>query len=113
MKILYTCFNGKNNSSKILLDNIDGDKLYLKNSYNTSVIQLEEKLSNNEYDLVISFGQAPLDEGIIQIGTRGKDKDYYETNYDYSKLIERLNSNFKVIVSKNAGNYFCNNVYYY
>jgi len=28
MKILYTCFNGKNNSSKILFDNIDGDKLY-------------------------------------------------------------------------------------
>lgn len=45
MKILYTAFNGKNNSSKILLDTISNvDKLYLKNSFHTSVTQLEEKI---------------------------------------------------------------------
>lgn len=34
MKVLYTAFNGKNNSSKILLDAITAtDKLYLKNSF--------------------------------------------------------------------------------
>ena len=45
MKILYTAFNGKNNSSKILLDTISNvDKLYLKNSFHTSVTQLEENI---------------------------------------------------------------------
>lgn len=43
MKILFTTFNGKNNSLKILLDKINSDnKLYLKNSFETSVIQLEK-----------------------------------------------------------------------
>ena len=40
MKVLCTGFNGKNNSSKVLLDFItNADKLYLKNSFNTSVKQ--------------------------------------------------------------------------
>ncbi len=38
MIILYTGFNGKNNSSKILLDKINANnKLYLRNSFVTSV----------------------------------------------------------------------------
>lgn len=47
MKILYTAFNGKSNSSKILLDNIIAEKdnkLYLKNSFKTSVEQLNNKI---------------------------------------------------------------------
>ena len=47
MKILYTAFNGKDNSSKILLDKImaeNTDKLYLRNSFDTSVKQLINKL---------------------------------------------------------------------
>lgn len=41
MNILYTAFNGKDNSSKILLDNIlDANKLYLKNNFITGVKQL-------------------------------------------------------------------------
>lgn len=47
MKILYIAFNGKSNSSKILLGNIiveEDNKLYLKNSFKTSVEQLSNKL---------------------------------------------------------------------
>ena len=47
MNILYTAFNGKDNSSKILLDNIkisDENKLYLRNSFITSVKQLQKKI---------------------------------------------------------------------
>ncbi len=61
MNILYTAFNGKNNSLKVLLDCIkinNKNKLYLKNSFNTSVVQLNNKIKNNDYDLIISFGQA-------------------------------------------------------
>ena len=117
MKVLYTAFNGKSNSSKVLLDNIDieeSNKLYLKNSFKTSVEQLKNKIKNNEYDFIISFGQAPINANTIKIETRGSgDKDYYETNYDYSKLKEKLEEkNFNTIISKDAGNYFCNNIYY-
>ena len=114
MKVLYTAFNGKNNSSKILLDAItDIDKLYLKNSFNTSVTQLINKIKNNDYDLVISLGQAPLEKDIIKIETKAKMNDYYKTNYDFNNLKNNLEKEFKVIISENAGNYLCNNIYYY
>ena len=39
MKILFTAFNGEKNSSKLLLDKINGNnKLYLKNSFQTSIV---------------------------------------------------------------------------
>ena len=116
MKILYTAFNGKNNSSKVLLDNIieeETNKLYLKNSFKTSVEQLNNKIKNNNYDLIISFGQAPLDKGTIKIETRGNGVDYYDTGYDYNYLKSLFDKNgFNTIISSNAGNYYCNNIYY-
>ena len=73
MNILFTAFNGKNNSSKILLDMINNkNKLYLKNSFTTSVKQLQKEIKDNQYDLIISFGQAPLEEDTIKIETIGR-----------------------------------------
>lgn len=114
MKILYTAFNGKNNSSKILLDNINCEnKLYLKNSFKTSVNELQKELEHNTYDLIISFGQAPLSSNTIKIETIGKDIDYYKTNYNFSDLKNKLENNgFNVIISNDAGNYLCNHIYY-
>ena len=113
MNILYTAFNGKNNSSKILLDNIDSNnKLYLKNSFKTSVEQLKSKIKSNEYDLIISFGQAPLNKNVIKIETTGKNNDFYKTNYDYINLKNKLDVKYNVIISNDAGNYLCNNIYY-
>lgn len=117
-KILYTGFNGKNNSSKILLDNINtsmDNKLYLKNSFKTSVEQLEKKIIKNEYDLIISFGQCPLDFNVIKLETNGKsDKENLSTMYDLTSFKNNLqNNNYKVILSNDAGNYLCNNIYYH
>lgn len=116
MKILYTAFNGKSNSSKILLDNIIAEKdnkLYLRNSFKTSVEQLSNKIKKNEYDLIISFGQAQLDKGTIKIETRGNGIDYFDTDYDYNNLKKLFDENgFNTIISNDAGTYFCNNIYY-
>ena len=114
MNVLYTAFNGKSNSSKLLLDAITAsDKLYLKNSFNTSVIQLINKIKDNNYDLVVSLGQAPIEKDTIKIETRASMEDYYETNYYFYRLKSNIEKDFKVIISDNAGNYLCNNVYYY
>ena len=114
MRVLYTAFNGKNNSSKVLLDKIDTvDKLYLKNSFNTSVNDLIKKIKNNDYDLVIAFGQAPLSKDTIKIEIKAKLENSYETNYCYHDLENNIKKYYKVIVSDNAGNYLCNNLYYY
>lgn len=115
MKILYTAFNGQDNSSKILLDKITAeskDKLYLRNSFDTSVKQLINKLKN--YELIISFGQDPLDTDTIKIEVIGKkEKDLYKTDFNYSKIKEDIEkTGFKVYISKDAGNFLCNNLYY-
>lgn len=115
MNILYTAFNGKNNSSKILLDRIDGNnKLYLRNSFITSVDSLKKELLKNNYDLIICFGEAYLSIDTIKIELVGKkDMMVYKTNFDYSYLVSKLkNDNYKVMVSEDAGNYLCNNLYY-
>ena len=113
MRVLYTAFKGKTNSSKLLLDYIDTtNKLYLTNSFNTSVLELQKELKNKEYDLIISFGQAPLDNNTLKIETTAKDRINYITDYDYSALYNKLKKEYKVIVSNNAGNYLCNNIYF-
>ena len=100
MKILYTAFNGQDNSSKILLDKMSVDnvnKLYLRNSFETSVKQLIDKLKLKKYELVISFGQAPLEKDIIKIENLGKkDNNFYKTDFNYSKIKEN-NINCKMI----------------
>lgn len=115
MKILYTAFNGQDNSSKILLDKITAeskDKLYLRNSFDTSVKQLINKIKN--YELIISFGQAPLDTDTIKIEVIGrKEKDLYKTDFNYSKIKEDIEKiGFKVYISEDAGNFLCNNLYF-
>ena len=97
MNILYTAFNGKDNSSKILLDNIktlDENKLYLRNSFITSVKQLKKKIKLDNYDLIVSFGQAPLEQDNIRIEVVGKNTtEIYESDFDYSQLKEKLEKN--------------------
>ena len=115
MKILYTAFNGKDNSSKILLDKImaeNTNKLYLRNSFDTSVKQLISKLK--KYKTIISFGQAPLDKDLIKIELIGKkEKDLYKTDFNYSKIKEDIEKiGFKVEISEDAGNFLCNNLYF-
>ena len=115
MKILYTAFNGKDNSSKILLDIIivdNKDKLYLRNSFDTSVKQLIKKLK--KYESIISFGQAPLDKDTIKIEVIGKKENtLYNTDFNYSKIKEDIEkTGFKVYISEDAGNFLCNNLYY-
>ena len=114
MNVLYTAFKGKNNSSKLLLDNIvSNDKLYLTNSFKTSVAELQKKLKENYYDLIISFGQAPLETDVIKLEMAAIDKEKYFTNFDYSELYDKLSKEYNVIISNDAGKYLCNNIYYY
>lgn len=117
MNILYTAFNGKDNSSKILLDNIkilDENKLYLRNSFITSVKQLQNKIKLDNFDLIVSFGQAPLEQDNIRIEVVGKDQnEIYESDFDYSELKEKLEkNNYKTDVSRDAGNWYCNNIFF-
>lgn len=114
MSVLFTGFNGKNNSSCLLVDKIiSNNKLYLKNSFITSVKELEKELVKNNYDLIISFGQADIGIDTIKIELIGRGEIEFITNYDYSNIINKLELyGYRVLISKDAGNYLCNNLYY-
>lgn len=106
---------GDDNSAKILLDKIySNNKLYLKNDFRISEKQLENKLNKKIYDELIMFGQKPIIKNIY-IETIAHKKQYtYSTNYNYDKLIEYINiRNYNTVISNNAGNYLCNNIYYH
>ena len=65
MKILYTAFNGQDNSSKILLDKMSVDnvnKLYLRNSFETSVKQLIDKLDDSLIIISADHGAVDVEE---------------------------------------------------
>lgn len=114
MRVLYTAFKGKTNSSKLLLDYINGyDKLYLTNSYETSVRELKRALEKNNYDFIISLGQSQLNMDTIKIEIAATDIKKLKTKYDYNYLKSKLENKYKVIVSSDCGKYLCNNIYYY
>ncbi len=119
MKVLYVAFKGILNSSKILLDNINvncQDKLYLNNNFKISETQLENKIRNNDYDLIISFGWCPLDYNYVKIEKAGTAKDGTKlyTNYDIDDLEHSfIKNNYNVLISEDAGDYLCNNIYYH
>lgn len=113
MKVLFTAFDGENNSSKLLLDKINVEyKLCLRNDFARSARRLERELKSNDYDLVMSFGQASLPKDTIKIETVGRGEQNYKTNCDYSLLAKALSSDFNVKISEDAGKYLCNHLYY-
>lgn len=116
MKILIAGFKGKDNSAKILLDNIkeecNQDILYLENDFEISGNQIEEKLLEN-YDYVLIFGQKSNTKNIYLENNAILEGSKLETDYYYGVLKENLESNnYKVVSSCDAGNYLCNNVFF-
>ena len=115
-KVLITSFKGKNNSSSILLNNIRAnltDKLELTNSFKTSEKELKQIIDKNKYKYIISFGQKP-NCNKLYIELVGNKNDYkLETLFPHKKLVSFLKeNNIEYSISKNAGNYLCNNIYY-
>ena len=115
-KVLITAFKGKNNSSSLLLNKIranETDKLELTNSFVTSEKELKNKISKNKYKYVISFGQKPDCNHICIELFGNKNNNQVETSFPYKDLISILKeNNIEYSLSKDAGNYLCNNIYY-
>ena len=116
MNILVFGFEGNNNSSKILLDNINNstnlDCLYLKNDYIISVNQFKNKIIENDYDIIFAFGQKPNIKSIYLEIYAKDNNEKLKTNYDYNELNNYLKKYYKIKISEDAGNYLCNNIYY-
>jgi pyroglutamyl-peptidase len=116
VKVLFTGFNGKTNSSKILLNNLNKNiginYLFLENDFEISKRQLIDKLKENKYDIIFSFGQKPVIKSIYIEKVAKNKLERIETNYNHIGLKNYLEKYYKIKISENAGNYLCNNIYY-
>lgn len=124
MKILAAGFKGRFNSSKILLDRLDGvEKLYLENDKRKSCEQLHYATGKGKFDRIIIFGQKPLikDKLSIELVAKRDLKMKCEncaseitTRFDYKEMVNALKVNgISYSFSKRAGNSYCNNIYYF
>ena len=116
MNILLTAFKGHNNSSKVLLDLISSkrgvDELYLDNNFQKCESQMNYQLDRKRYDTIFSFDQmADCDQIIIETSAKLDGKTFL-TTYSVDALYQFLkDENYKVELSKSAGNDLANHIY--
>ena len=113
MKILFTCFNGFNNTSKVIIDKINNDKLLFNNSYKDIDIQLANS-NVEEYDLIIMLGlRSNLKKSIrVEINSFLND-ELVTTNLSYCNVKKYFNYNdISCIVNDKPTNYLCNYAYH-
>lgn len=115
--ILLTAFKGNNNSSKILLDGIIGDKIKTKlltNSFDACRREIIDAISVYRPDYVISFGRKPVINRLYIEPEACNEGCCIRTNFDIPLLTDSLTEHglpFKV--SSKPGNYLCNHVYWH
>ena len=113
MKILFTGFNGFNNTSKVIIDKINNDKLLFNNSYK----EIDNQLVNSnveEYDLIIMLGlKSNLKRSIrLEVNSFLND-ELVTTNISYCNVKKYFNDNgISCIVNDKPTNYLCNYAYY-
>ena len=113
MKILFTGFNGFNNTSKVIIDKINNDKLLFNNSYK----EIDNQLVNSnveEYDLIIMLGlKSNLKRSIrLEVNSLLND-ELVTTNISYCNVKKYFNDNgISCIVNDKPTNYLCNYAYY-
>ena len=113
MKILFTGFNGFNNTSKVIIDKINNDKLLFNNSYKEIDSQLVD-VSLEEYDLIIMLGlRSNLKKSIrLEINSSLND-EILSTNINYNKIKDYFSDNgVPCLVNDKPTNYLCNYAYH-
>ena len=115
-KVLITAFKGKNNSSAILVKKIrveNIEKFEFTNSFETSERELRAILDKAEPDYILFFGEKPETSKIELEAVARRWHRKIKTVFALRKLADYLKRNgFGVAISKDAGQYLCNNIYY-
>lgn len=112
MSILYVGFKGKNNASNKLVSAIQGEKLFLTNSF----AGLKKDIENisKEYDRVYMFGIDKALSKTIRIEKCAEvDSDLICSKMDIESLhIAFLQNNIESEISQTPTHYLCNEAYY-
>lgn len=114
--VLLTAFKGTNNSSKLLLDKVNGGnitKKLLTNSFDGCEREILRCISIYKPEYIISFGRKPLINKLYIEMSACCDGSCISTNFDISFLKNSLQDvDLPFVLSDTAGNYLCNYVYY-
>ena len=113
LRILYTGFKGKNNSSYQLLSKVSGEKLFLTNSFKG----LRNDIGNiaDQYDLVVMFG---LDTKLMDMVRIERVAEYdgvaITTKIECEAICNHMEENdIHCVVSEVPTKYLCNAAYYH
>ena len=113
MPVLYVAFKGNGNSSNKIVRNLNGDKLFLTNSYGGLKKDIDN--INRTYDLVYMFGLDKNLKGNIRIDcVAQRDEVYLYSTVNVDSIAMKLNQNG---IITNIGNTpiqsLCNEAYWY
>lgn len=113
MPVLYVAFKGNGNSSNKIVRNLNGDKLFLTNSYGGLKKDIDN--INRTYDLVYMFGLDKNLKGSIRIDcVAQRDEVYLYSTVNVDSIAMKLNQNG---IITNIGNTpiqsLCNEAYWY
>lgn len=113
MRVLYTAFKGKNNSSYKLLSEITGEKLFLTNSFEG----LKKDIMNVKdlYDLVVMFGLDTSLKDTVRIERVAElEGTQRATKIDCDQIYGYLTANgVRCAVSNIPTRYLCNAAYFH
>jgi hypothetical protein len=113
MKILFTGFNGFNNTSKVIIDKINNDKLLFNNSYKEIDNQLVD-INVEDYELIIMLGlRCNLKRSIrLEVNSLLND-ELVTTNISYCNVKKYfIDNDISCIVNDKPTNYLCNYAYH-
>lgn len=112
MKVLYTGFKGVHNSSYKLVNAIDGERLFLTNSFRG----LERDIVNicQKYDAVCMFGLDKNLKNSIRIEKCAeKDGKLLWTTLNVEKLSKKvIQKNIEYLLTDKPTQYLCNEAYF-
>ena len=113
MKVLFTGFNGFNNTSKEIIDRINDDKILFNNSYK----EIDEHLDYvniEEYDLIIMLGLRNNLKKSIRLELNSLlNSELLSTNLNYNKVYDYfIYNDIPCIINVKPTNYLCNYAYH-
>ena len=113
MSILYVAFKGNGNSSNKIVRSLDGDKLFLTNSYNGLMKDIDNM--NGTYDLVYMFGLDKRLKGTVRIDCVAQKGDIcLYSDMDFISIAMKLNkSGITASIGNTPTQSLCNEAYWY
>lgn len=112
MKILYAGFKGVHNSSYKLVNNLQGEKAFLTNSFEGLKKDIEN--IDEKYDIVYTFGlDKTLKESVRIEKCAEKDGELLYTNIELEDISEKFSFyGVESSISDRTTLYLCNEAYF-